>query len=134
MKTGIQIQTDLIALLSGSALADAVNGAIYHAGCRPAASTTEDLAVAFAEGTVGDIEIGTVVVSIFVPDAQNTVGTQIQNIERCAALEAAAALWVESLTAGKSDYRFALQSTICTQAAPQINQHFISIKLTYEYM
>jgi hypothetical protein len=135
MKTGIQIQTDIINLLQGSTLATAAAGGIYHAMCRPANSTAEDITVAFAEGTVGDIQTGTIIVNIYIPCiAGNTAGTWQQNINRCAELETAAALWTESFTTQKSGYNLALQQTISTQAIPDIQQHTIVVKLKYEYM
>ena len=49
-------------------------------------------------------------------------------------LEKAAADWVDSLTAAVSNYKFKLQQTIYTEEEPEIHQHFIVVKLQYEYI
>jgi hypothetical protein len=138
MKTGKQVQSDIIALLKDSALAGTVNGKIYRAtpqdSYRPRDSKAEDILVIFTTGFTEQIETGIVTLNIYVPDMESPDnGVLEEDGRRCEELETAASLWVESLTAGKSDYRFKLQQTIYTEAEPEINQHFVVVKLKYEF-
>ena len=48
-------------------------------------------------------------------------------------VEALAQEWADSLTAEVSCYKFQLQQTIYTEAEPDIHQHFVVVKLKYEY-
>jgi hypothetical protein len=135
MKTAKQVQGDIIGLLRDSKLAKAVNGAIYRFGYRPRDSRSEDIIVAFTTGLPGQIQTGVVTVNIYIPDIENPDnGVLIEDGRRCMELETAADAWVESLTVGKSDYRFTLQQTICTEEEPEINQHFVVIKLKYQIL
>ena len=135
MKTGKQIQSDIISLLKGSELANAVNGTVYRFGYRPRNSQAEDIIVIFTIGSAEQIQTGIVTVNIYVPDIDNVDnGVLLENGRRCEELEVAACNWVESLTADKSDYQFTLHQTIYTESEPEINQHFVVVKLKYELL
>ena len=139
MKTAKQIQSDIIALLQESNLTNAANGEIYRAtpksSYRPRDSKAEDILVIFTNGLPDQIQTGIVTLNIYVPDIENADnGVMLENGRRCEELEIAADKWVESLTAGRSDYKFTLQQTIYTEAEPEINQHFVVVKLKYELL
>ncbi len=131
-KTGTQIQSDIYAFLKASNLANAINGGIYREGLRPRDSRNEDAVVIFTAGLVGEIQTGVVTINIYVPDI-DPYGNGVQTINgaRCAEVEQLAAEWVESLTAGKSNYKFRLTQTIATYYEVETNQHFVSVKLGY---
>jgi hypothetical protein len=139
MKTGKQVQSDIMALLKSSPLTQEVsknNGKVYRFGYRPRDSKAEDIVVAFTAGLPDQIETGMVTINIFIPDidtADTDNGVMLEDGKRSDELETAAAEWVESLTVGKSDYKFALQQTIYTEAEPEIKQHFVVVKLKYEF-
>lgn len=133
-KTASEIQGDVYELLRASDFAGMLTGGAYRAGFRPRDSKFEDAVVIFTTGTVGDIESGVVTVNVFCPDIDPCGnGVLVCDGERIAALEAGAAQWVESLTADKSDYLFRLKETIHTTEDPDINQHFVVIRLAYKY-
>jgi hypothetical protein len=135
IKTGKQIQGDIISLLCDSDLAKTVNGKIYRFGYRPHDSKAEDIIVVFTTGIPDQIQTGIVTLNIYVPDIEDEdtdSGVMREDDRRCEALEIAACEWAESLTAGRSDYRFTLQQTIYTEEEPEISQHFVVIKLKYE--
>ncbi|MDR0864960.1 MAG: hypothetical protein LBO74_08520 [Candidatus Symbiothrix sp.] len=136
MKTGKQVQSDIIALLKNSALPNAVNGKIYRFGYRPRDSKAEDIIVAFTTGIPDQIETGVVTINIFIPDIEapdTDNGVMLEDGKRSEELEIAAAEFVKSLTVEKSNYKFNLRQTIYTEAELEINQHFIVIKLGYDY-
>ncbi len=132
--TAKQVQTDVIALLRGTSLAKAVNGEIYRAGYRPRDSRKEDIVVVFTEGTSGQTETGTVTLNIFVPDVMmDADGTLVEDGARTAELEAAAQEWFDSLAPAGSDYLFSLRQTICTEAEPDTDEHFVTVRLGYRH-
>jgi hypothetical protein len=132
MKTGKQIQSDVIELLKGGELPVLVTGGVYRDGYRPRGSRLEDIIVIFTTGLPEQIQTGIVTVNIYVPDLDAEGGVSVENGRRCEALEVAACRWVESLTVAVSDYKFTLQQTVYTENDAEIKQHFVVIKLKYE--
>lgn len=132
-KTAKQVQSDIIALLKDSPLAAAVSGKVYRAGLRPRDSRKEDLIVIFTTGVPDQIQTGVVTLNLYVPDIDPfTNGVFVEDMARTDELERACEVWVESLTARRSNYRFRLTQTIYTEAEPDIRQHFVVVKLQYE--
>jgi hypothetical protein len=134
MKTGKQIQGDIVALLKDSVLANTVNGKIYGFEHRPRDSKAEDIIVVFTTGFSEQIQTGVITLNIYVPDVENPDnGILTENERRCEDLEIAAGSWVESLISVPY-YQFSLQQTIYTEAEPEINQHFVVVKLKYQLL
>lgn len=129
-KTAKQVQTDIIDLLRNSELAAEVTGEIYRRGYRPRDSRKEDIIVIFTTGIPDEIQTGVVTINIFIPDIDPYGnGVQVEDGERSEALEALAQRWVDNLSG--TNYLFELQQTIYTEAEPEINQHFVVVKLRY---
>jgi hypothetical protein len=134
-KTGKQIQSDVLALLKSSTLPSIISGKVYRKDCRPRDSKAEDAIVIFTTGLPGQIQTGVVTINIYCPDIDPYEnGVLVEDGQRCETLEKAAADWVNSLTAAVSNYKFKLQQTIYTEEEPEIQQHFIVVKLQYEYI
>lgn len=133
-KTGKQIQGDVYRLLRGSDLSKKISGKVYRNGLRPRNSRKEDAIVAFTTGLPDQVQTGVVTVNIYVPDIDpEDNGTWLEDGIRTEEIENLAQAWVDSLTAEVSCYKFKLQQTINTEAEPSINQHFVVVKLKYEY-
>ena len=133
-KTGKQIQGDVYRLLKDSTLYTMISGDVYRNGYRPRDSRLEDAVVIFTAGLPDQIQTGVVTVNIFVPDIDPyDNGIFVEDGQRTEALESLAAEWVESLSAEVSCYKFKLQQTIYTEEEAEINQHFVVVKLGYEY-
>ena len=137
-KTAKQIQSDIIALLDGSDLVKMLSGRVYRgtpeSSYRPRDSRLEDLIVIFTEGTPEQIEYGTVTLNIYVPDVDPfNDGVLVEDGQRTEELESAADDWVKSLNCERSCYKFNLRQTIHTQYNPDIRQHFVVVKLGYQY-
>ena len=115
-KTGQQIEDDIYALVKDSSLPSLISGTVYKFGMRPKDAKTEDAIVKFVTGLAGQIQDGVIVVNIYVPDfdAYN------DGIMR------------KDITAEKSDYKFKLAQTIYTAEEPELNQHFVSVRLKFE--
>ena len=145
MLTAKQIQSDFLGFVNtvqyahasaNKTLAQRVNGKVYRAGLRPRDSRKEDITVAFLTGREYDYATGFVVISIYVPDLRpyKDNGVWVEDMKRTAELEAAAAAWVEALTAGKTPgYLVDPDQTISTEDDAEINQHFVCIRLRYNY-
>ena len=133
-KTSKQVQGDIYHLLENSPLYSAISGKVYRQGYRPRDSQKEDVVVIFTTGLTDEIQTGVVTINIFVPDIDPyDNGVWVEDGERTEDIEALAQQWVDSLTADKSCYKFKLQQTICTEEESEIRQHFIVVRLRYEY-
>lgn len=137
-KTAKQVQSDIIALLEGSDLVAQLTGKVYRgtpeSSYRPRGSELEDLIVVFTEGTPDQIEYGTVTLQIYVPDVDPyNDGVLVEDGARTAQLEVAADQWVDTLSCARSCYKFRLRQTIHTQYNPDLHQHFVVVKLGYQF-
>lgn len=133
-KTGKQVQGDIYRLFKGSTLYTMISGDVYRNGYRPRDSRLEDAVVTFTAGLPDQIQTGVVTVNIFVPDIDPyDNGVLVEDGRRTEELERLAQAWVDSLTAAVSCYKFKLMQTIYTEEEAEINQHFIVVKLAYEY-
>lgn len=133
-KTGKQVQGDIYQLLKDSTLYTMISGDVYRNGYRPRDSRLEDAVVIFTAGLPDQIQTGVVTVNIYVPDIDPyDNGVFVEDGRRTEELERLAQAWFDSLTAEVSCYKFKLIQTIYTEEEAEIKQHFIVVKLGYEY-
>ena len=133
-KTGKQVQGDIYRFFKGSTLYTMISGDVYRNGYRPRDSKLEDAIVIFTAGLPDQIQTGVVTVNIYVPDIDPyDNGVFVEDGQRTEELESLAQAWVDSLSAAVSCYKFRLLQTIYTEEEAEINQHFIVVKLAYEY-
>ena len=134
MLTAKQVQTDVYNMLKDSALSSMISGDVYRKGMRPRDSKLEDAVVIFTTGLPDQIQTGVVTINIYVPDIDPYEnGVLVEDGARTDKLEQAAAEWVQTLTAEKSDYKFKLSKTIYTEADRDTKQHFVVVILEYEH-
>lgn len=133
--TSRQVQGDIYRFLQDSDLSAMVSGGVYRSGMRPRDSRLEDAVVTFVTGLADTgVQTGVVVVNIYVPDVDPyRNGVLTENSRRTEEIEAAAARWVTTLTCAKSNYKFRLAATIQTFEDIEILQHFVTVRLGYEY-
>nr|DAK34605.1 MAG TPA: PORTAL PROTEIN, 15 PROTEIN, HEAD PROTEIN, VIRAL INFECTION, TAILED.2A [Caudoviricetes sp.] len=133
-KTSRQVQGDVYRKLRKSPIAEVITGSVYREGQRPRDSPKEDAVVIFTAGTTGDIQRGVVTINIFVPDIDPYEnGVLTEDSARTEEIERAAQRWVDSLSTRDSNYRFRLQQTIATDEAPELHEHFIVVRLEYDF-
>lgn len=133
-KTSRQVQGDVYRKLRKSPIAEVITGSVYREGQRPRDSPHEDAVVIFTAGTTGDIQRGVVTINIFVPDIDPyDNGVLTEDSARTEEIELAAQRWVDSLSTRDSNYRFRLQQTIATDEAPELYEHFIVVRLEYDF-
>lgn len=134
-KTSRAVQQDFYELLQESPLRGAITGGIYRDGLRPRDSRLEDLIVIFTAGRRAQIEEGVVTLNLFVPDIDPYEdGTWREDTRRTQELEQLLDAWASSLSERtRGGYLFHYRDTIQTLPAHERQQHFISLKLSYEY-
>ena len=134
-KTGSEIEADVYAIISASAIKAAITGKVYKSGMRPLNSTKEDAIVTFMTGLDDQIQTGALNVNIYVPDIDNGGGQLVKNGARCQALEVMANEIIQGLKPTTS-YRFQLGATIQTFAVQGVplNQHFVNVKIKFELL
>lgn len=134
MKTAKEIQGDVMQLLKANSLSSMISGGVYRQGLRPRDSVLEDAVVIFTTGIPTQVETGVVTVNIYVPDIDPfNNGVMVEDMGRTDELERSAASWVDSLTASVSCYKFKLQQSIYTDEESSMKQHFVVVKLEYQY-
>jgi hypothetical protein len=135
-KTGYQVAGDVYQFVRGSALAEAVNGGVYHAGTRPRDSRKEDIVIGFVAGAPADLQELVVNVNVFVPDVDPwNNGVLTPNVARLTELEGIAAEWANSLTVATTggNYKVSLYDNIHTSEAREMHEHFVNVPLRLEY-
>lgn len=133
-RTASQVQGDVYDLLKDSELAKQLSGKVYRRGYRPRDSRLEDAEIIFTTGFPGEIETGVVTINIYCSDIDPyNSGILVENGQRISEIEKAADIWVKTLVAGRSNYLFSLKEAIHSTEDPEINQHFVVIKLGYRY-
>lgn len=132
--TASQVQTVVYDFLRESNLAKELSGEVYRRGYRPRDSKLEDAEVIFTTGLPGDIDTGVVTINIYCPDIDPyNNGVKVEDGQRICEIERAAADWVKSLSASRSNYLFTLKEAIRSVSDTDISQHFVVIKLDYRY-
>ena len=132
MRTGTQVQNDIIDLLKGSELVNSISGGLYRGEMRPKDSNKEDLLVMFTSGNGALEQEGDVTLNIYVPDIfVGTDGVSYQDSARCEVLEAAVLAEVSTWNQ-RSDYHFSLRNTIFSLHDDEIRQSFVVVRLGFK--
>lgn len=135
MKTAKEIQDDVWRLLRDSILADELSGGMYKAGYRPRDSRKEDAIVKYTTGISDQIQEGIVTINIFVPDIDPyNDGVMVEDGNRTTQIERMAQDWVDQIATEVSDYDISLSEPIYTEDEPDIDQHFVVVRLNYRLL
>lgn len=129
--TGQEIEDIVYAKIKSLSLD--ISGNVYERGTRPLSSDKEDCVVSFLTGTADQVQIGEVVVNIYVPDILLGDGMYYKNTARCKELE----LLLVGLTPElnrDSHFVFTKSGMICTLEEKDIKQHFVSVKFRFKYL
>jgi hypothetical protein len=131
-KTGSTFEKEVFQLIRDSSLKSIISGGIYRDGMRPFNSDKEDVIVSFLTGIDGQFQRGIVNINIFVPDIDFGGQSKVKNIARCNLIEQVCSGIISSLK--KDGYRFSLDSLIQTFKAEETSQHFVNVKLRFDYV
>lgn len=129
-KTEIQIERDFYQLIKNSRLGAEIRGTVYRSEMRPADATGEDLIVKFLAGTDEQIQRGTVILNLYVPDINFKDGRKVADKNRIGVLQAMILDFIE--TCDDTDYLIASDGTPYSTMNPDIEQHLIVARIKYQ--
>lgn len=129
-KTEIQIERDFYQFIKDSDLGAALRGTVYRSEMRPADATDEDLVVKFLAGTDEQIQRGTVVLNLYVPDIDYTDGRKVADKKRIGELQELILDFVD--TCDDNDYLIELDGTPYSTMNTDIEQHLIVTRLKFQ--
>lgn len=129
-KTEIQIERDFYQFIKDSDLGAALRGTVYRSEMRPADATDEDLVVKFLAGTDEQIQRGTVVLNLYVPDIDYTDGRKVADKKRIGELQELILDFVD--TYDDNDYLIELDGTPYSTMNTDIEQHLIVTRLKFQ--
>lgn len=129
-KTEIQIERDFYQLIKESSLGAAIRGTVYRSEMRPADATDEDLIVKFLAGTDEQIQRGTVILNLYVPDIIFTDGRKVADKKRIGELQELILDFIE--TCDDTDYWIESDGTPYSTMNPDIEQHLIVSRLKFQ--
>lgn len=129
-KTGSEIEKDMLLMIKESQVVGAINGAVYVDGTRTKNSSKEDIVISFLVGTEESVQTGDMEINIYVPDTGNETEGYLKNASRCLVLEQLALIMVNSIES--VEYSIFLSETISSVKVPEVNQHFVNVKLKFK--
>lgn len=114
-----------------------VTGEVYYKGMRPLQNGDdpgkEDIVVAVLTGTAGQIQKGSCVVNVYVPDTQVASGAFLWNKRRTDEIERWLAALPRELTR-RSGILFKPSGMIATLAEEKVKEHFVSLKMDFKLL
>lgn len=129
-KTEIQIERDFYQLIKDSRLGTAIRGTVYRSEMRPADATDEDLIVKFLAGTDEQIQRGTVILNLYVPDINFKDGRKVADKKRIGELQELILDFID--TCDDTDYWIESDGTPYSTMNPDIEQHLIVSRLKFQ--
>lgn len=139
-KVAEEVEQDVFVLLQADPIAALISGGIYRQGMRPFNSKSEDIVVSFLTGLDGQKQTGIVNINCYVPDIDNGQQLLVKNVGRCKTLAIALNTFKEELMTNdlaldRSGYKFLPgDSMLTTYEQEEIDQHFINMRLKFEYL
>ena len=128
-KTEQEIERDFYSFVKKSALGKAIKGMVYRDEMRPPNAKTEDLIVKFYTGIDGQIQTGTVILDIYVPDISNRDGRKIKNSPRIAELQSLILDFIENND--DTEYLMETELSPYTIKSEEIEQHEIKVRIKF---
>ena len=130
IKTEQQIERDFYSFIKNSSLGMAIKGGVYRDGMRPANATTEDLIIKFLSGYDEQVQIGVVIINLYVPDiAYSTDGYKVKDSARIAELEELIISFIEDNE--DTEYWMQTDGTPISMLNEEINQHLIYARIKF---
>lgn len=130
MKTEIEIERDFYALIKNSKLGAALRGSLYRSEMRPANADGEDLIVKFLAGTDEQIQSGTMLLNLYVPDTEIAGGRKVADKKRIGELQRLILDFVEECD--DAEYWIKTDGTPYSTYNSDIEQHLIVTRLKFQ--
>ena len=128
-KTEQEIERDFYSFVKNSPLGISIKGKVYRDEMRPANAKSEDLIVKFYTGVDGQIQTGTVIIDIYVPDIANGDGRKVKNSPRIAELQRLVLEFVENNE--NTEYQMETELSPYTIPSEEIEQHEIKTRIKF---
>ena len=129
-KTEMQIERDFYSMIKSSELGKAIKGGIYRSGMRPNDAKTEDLIVKFLSGLDGQIQVGVVILNLYVPDIPNgSDGRLVADKNRIGVLQDLILSFIEENP--NTEYLLESDETPTARLNEEIEQHFIYARIMF---
>lgn len=129
-KTEMQIERDFFLLVKQSPLGQAIKGAVYRSDMRPADAETEDLVVKFYTGVDGQVQTGTVIFDIYIPDVPyGKKGRKVSDKQRIGELQELIQSFVNDNT--DTEYLLSMETSPYTVEVEDIEQHCIKTRIKF---
>lgn len=130
VKTEQQIERDFYSFIKNSSLGKAIRGQIYRSEMRPNDATTEDLVVKYLAGIDYQIQQGTVILNIYVPDKPYMAdGRKVIDHKRVGELQELINEFVNDNP--DTEYRLQTDTTPTTMKVEGIEQHLIYSRIKF---
>lgn len=127
IKSELEIEQDVYNLLKNE-LKGIIGGKVYKSGCRPMDAKTEDAVISVSDATADQIQLGHVLINIYVPDIKG-MPNKSRLMELCKKHEAICEL-MNSLKA--DEYSFKPGRAASAIEEPDIKQHFANLNIEFE--
>lgn len=128
-KTEQQIERDFYSFVNNSPLGKAIKGKVYRDEMRPTDAKTEDLIIKFYTGVDGQVQTGTVILDIYVPDITNKDGRKVKNSPRIAELQELVLNFIENNN--NTEYLMETELSPYTIKSEEIEQHEIKVRIKF---
>lgn len=129
-KTEMQIERDFFLLVKQNPLGQVIKGAVYRSDMRPADAETEDLVVKFYTGVDGQVQTGTVIFDIYVPDVPyGKSGRKVSDKQRIGELQELIQSFVNDNT--DTEYLLSMETSPYTVEVEDIEQHCIKTRIKF---
>lgn len=114
-----------------------INGKVFKKGMRitdsKPNSNKEDAVVGVLTGKGGELQKGTCYVNVYVPNKMVSKGRYLEDKQRCLTISKLLDALPAYLRKGESVY-FSKTDMIVTLEEPQLNEHFVSLKLEFKVL
>ena len=130
MKTENEIERDFYTLVKNSDLGAAIRGTVYRREIRHDNDDSEDLIVKFLAGTDEQIQPGTVILNIYVPDIDFQDGRKVEDKERIGTLQSLIREFIKNCDS--VDYDIKSDGTPYSTQNPDIEQHLIVSRIKFK--
>lgn len=128
-KTEQEIERDFYSFVKNSSLGKSIKGKVYRDEMRPANAKSEDLIIKFYTGVDGQIQTGTVIIDIYVPDIANGDGLKVKNSPRIAELQRLILDFIENNE--NTEYQMETELSPYTIPSEEIEQHEIKVRIKF---
>lgn len=134
IKSEAQIEQDVYDLLQPYLEeGNLIRGKVYKDGCRPGDSTAEDAVIAVSNASADQVQVGHVMVNVYVPDINNGSGFLVPDKGRLSELTALHEDICEQLNGSTTDeYAFHPGRAARIIQEPDMRQHFANMDIEFQ--